>query len=114
MIKLKYKLFSKHFVNGIIKTIKTSENLDIAKENLRSKYELDDLEVKCILSFKLRYLIELVQTNNLKYFIRRLQNIHRLDVCLGVNYLMELDVNGKSVIDHVRDFVYDSWKSLFD
>ena len=35
-------------------------------------------------------------------------------VGLGVNWLMELDVNGKSVIDHVRDFVYDSWKSLFD
>ena len=33
---------------------------------------------------------------------------------LGVNWLLELDVNGKSVMDRVRDFVYDSWKSLFD
>lgn len=90
MIKLKYKLFPKHFVNGIIKTIKTSENSDIAKENLKSKYELDDLEVKCILSFKLRYLIELVQTNNLKHFIRRLQNIHRLDGCLGLNDIVNI------------------------
>lgn len=34
MIKFKYKLFRKHFVNGIIKTIQISENLDIVKENL--------------------------------------------------------------------------------
>ncbi len=52
MIKSKYKLFPKHFVNGIIKTIQTSENLDTAKENLKSQFDLDDLEVKCILSFE--------------------------------------------------------------
>ena len=46
MIKNKYKLFPKHFVNGIIKTIQTSENLDTAKENLKIKFDLDDLEVK--------------------------------------------------------------------
>ena len=108
MIKLKYKLFPKHFVNGIIKTIKTSENFDIAKENLKSKYELDDLEVKCILSFKLRYLIELVQTNNLKHFIRRLQNIHRLDGCLGVkeiSYILEKnEINFKK--HEITDYDY--------
>ena len=35
-------------------------------------------------------------------------------VGLDVNWLMDLDVIGKSVIDHIRDFVSDSWKSLFD
>jgi len=33
---------------------------------------------------------------------------------LGINYLMDLEINGKSLIDHVRDFVYDLWKSIFD
>lgn len=33
---------------------------------------------------------------------------------LGINYLMDLEINGKSVIDHIRDFIYNSWKSLFD
>ena len=75
MIKNKYKLFPKHFVNGIIKTIQTSENLDAAKENLKIKFDLDDLEVKCIISFKLPYLIEIVHSNNLKHFIRRLKDI---------------------------------------
>lgn len=90
MIKFKYKLFPKHFVNGIIKTIQTSENSDIAKSSLKSKFNLDDLEVKCILSFKLTYLIELVRTNNLKYFIRRLINIHRLDGCLGLSDIVNI------------------------
>lgn len=90
MIKSKYKLFPKHFVNGIIKTIQTSENLDAAKENLKIKFDLDDLEVKCILSFKLPYLIELVRSNNLKHFIRRLKDIHRLDGCLGLNVIVNI------------------------
>ena len=90
MIKFKYKLFRKHFVNGIIKTIQTSENLDIAKEKLKSRFELDDLEVKCLLSYKLTYLIELVRTNNLKHFIRRLQDIHRLGGCLGLNDIVNI------------------------
>ena len=34
MINFKYKIFPKHFVNGIIKTIQTSENLDVGKEIL--------------------------------------------------------------------------------
>ena len=33
---------------------------------------------------------------------------------LGINYLMDLEINGKSLIDHIRDFVYDSWKSILD
>ena len=90
MIKSKYKLFTKHFVNGIIKIIQTSENLDTAKENLKIKFDLDDLEVKCILSFKLTYLIELVRSNNLKHFIRRLKDIHRLDGCLGLNDIVNI------------------------
>ena len=90
MIKNKYKLFPKHFVNGIIKTIQISENLDTAKENLKIKFDLDDLEVKCILSFKLTYLIELVRSNNLKHFIRRLKDIHRLDGCLGLNDIVNI------------------------
>ena len=90
MIKLKYKLLPKHFINGIIKTIQTSENLDIAKEKLKSRFELDDLEVKCLLSYKLTYLIELVRTNNLKHFIRRLQDIHRLGGCLGLNDIVNI------------------------
>lgn len=90
MIKFKYKLFRKHFVNGIIKTIQISENLDIVKENLKRKFDLDDLEIKCILSFKLTYLIELVKTNNLKYFIRRLTNIHRLGGCLGLSDIVKI------------------------
>lgn len=90
MIKLKYKLLPKHFINGIIKTIQTSENLDIAKEKLKSRFELDDLEVKCLLSYKLTYLIELVRANNLKHFIRRLQDIHRLGGCLGLNDIVNI------------------------
>ena len=90
MIKLKYKLLPKHFINGIIKTIQTSENLDIAKEKLKSRFELDDLEVKCLLSYKLTYLIELVRTNNLKHFIRILQDIHRLGGCLGLNDIVNI------------------------
>ena len=90
MIKSKYKLFPKHFINGIIKTIQTSENLDAAKENLKIKFDLDDLEAKCILSFKLPYLIELVRSNNLKHFIRRLKDIHRLDGCLGLNDIVNI------------------------
>ena len=33
---------------------------------------------------------------------------------LGINYLMDLEINGKSLIDHARDFVYDLWTNIFD
>ena len=66
MIKLKYKLLPQSFVNKIVKTIQLSENSEIAKSNLKNKFGLDDLEVKYILGYKLKYLIELVNTNNVR------------------------------------------------
>lgn len=33
---------------------------------------------------------------------------------LGINYLMNLEINGKSLIDYARVFVYDLWTSIFD
>lgn len=33
---------------------------------------------------------------------------------LGVSALLELNIDGKSVIDHVRDWVYDTWNSWFN
>lgn len=105
LIKLKYKLLPKHFINGIIKTIQTSENLDIAKEKLKSRFELDDLEVKCLLSYKLTYLIELVRTNNLKHFIRRLQDIHRLGGCLGLNDIVNILENTILIIENTKHLI---------
>ena len=33
---------------------------------------------------------------------------------LGINYLMNLEIIGKSLIDYARDFVYDLWTNIFD
>lgn len=32
---------------------------------------------------------------------------------VAVGIVLELEINGKTIMDHVRDFVYDSWKWLF-
>ena len=90
MIKLKYKLFPQSFVNKIVKTIRLSENSDIAKSNLKNKFGLDDLEVKYILAYKLKYLIELVNTNNVREFVRRLETIHSLDGCIGLETITRI------------------------
>lgn len=90
MIKLKYKLFPQSFVNKIVKTIRLSENSNVAKSNLKNKFGLDDLEVKYILAYKLKYLIELVNTNNVRWFIRGLETIHRLDGCIGLENITRI------------------------
>lgn len=90
MIKLKYKLFPQSFVNKIVKTIRLSENSEIAKSNLKNKFGLDDLEVKYILGYKLKYLIELVNTNNVRWFIRTLGTIHSLDGCIGLETITRI------------------------
>ena len=90
MIKLKYKLFPQSFVNKIVKTIQLSENSEIAKSNLKNKFGLDDLEVKYILGYKLKYLIELVNTNNVREFVRRLETIHSLDGCIGLETITRI------------------------
>ena len=90
MIKLKYKLFPQSFVNKIVKTIQLSENSEIAKINLKNKFGLDDLEVKYILGYKLTYLIELVNTNNVRWFIRILETIHSLDGCIGLENITRI------------------------
>lgn len=35
-------------------------------------------------------------------------------VGVGIDFLLELEINGKSIIDYVRDGIYDFWKNLFD
>ena len=75
MIELKYKLFPQSFVNKIVKTIQFSENSEIAKSNLKNKFGLDDLEINYILGHRLKHLIELVNTNNVRGFVRRLETI---------------------------------------
>lgn len=90
MIKLKYKLFPQSFVNKIVKTIRLSENSDVAKSNLKYKFGLDDLEIKYILGYKLKYLIELVNTNNVREFVRRLETIHSLDGCIGLETITRI------------------------
>ena len=90
MIKLKYKLLPQSFVNKIVKTIQLSENSEIAKSNLKNKFGLDDLEVKYILGYKLKYLIELVNTNNVRGFVRRLETIHSLDGCIGLETITRI------------------------
>lgn len=32
---------------------------------------------------------------------------------VAVGIVLELEITGKTIMDHVRDFVYDSWKWLF-
>lgn len=110
MIKFKYKLFPKHFVNGIIKTIQTSKDSNIAKENLQNKFDLDELEIKCILSYKLTSLNELFKTKNLKYFIRRLTSIHSLDGCLGLNEIIGILEKNEITYRKYETTDYDYYK----
>ncbi len=35
-------------------------------------------------------------------------------VGVGIDFLLELEINGKSIIDYVRDGIYNFWKNLFD
>lgn len=35
-----------------------------------------------------------------------------LAIGTAVGFLLELEINGKSIIDHIRDAVYDFWKWL--
>ena len=57
MIKQKYRLFPRLFVKRIIKIIKTSKDRETARENMKRKLKLDDVEVDYILSYKLKKLI---------------------------------------------------------
>ncbi len=33
---------------------------------------------------------------------------------IGVDHLLNLEINGKLLIDHARDWVYDTWTSIFN
>ena len=49
MIKQKYRLFPRLFTKRIIKIIKTSKDRETARENMKRKLKLDDVEVDYIL-----------------------------------------------------------------
>ena len=62
------------------------------------------------MSFKLTYLIELVRTNNLKYFIRRLTNIHRLGGCLRLSNIVKILENNNISYRKYETTDYDYYK----
>lgn len=35
-------------------------------------------------------------------------------VGLGINFILDLEINGKSIIDYARDGVYEAWNWLVD
>ncbi len=90
MIKQKYRLFPQLFVKRIIKIIKTSKDREIARENMKRKLKLDDVEVDYILSYKLKKLIEFNLKDKFKYFIDRLIDIHYLSNSISCDEVIDI------------------------